>query len=67
MSLVINHYSIAVPDALFDLHIEEKLFSQALRFHRCTATSTDCLLRLQQITGYQKCFLFFKLIKHSFL
>ena len=40
---------------------------KGLRFHPCTATSMDYFLRLLKITGYQECYLLFKLIKHVFL
>ena len=38
-----------------------------LGLHSCTATSIDYFLWLLKITGYQECYLFFKLIKHVFL
>ena len=38
--------SIAVPQLLFDLGFEKKLYSQVLPFHPCTATSIDYLLQL---------------------
>ena len=33
-------------EVLFDLGIKEQLFTQALHFNPCTATSTDYLLQL---------------------
>ena len=41
--------------------------TEGLRFHPCTSTSTDYLLRVLNITGYEECFSFFNLIKHAFL
>ena len=38
--------SITVLCVSFDLGIENKSFRQALRFHLCSATCIDCLLRL---------------------
>ena len=41
--------------------------TKALLFHHCTETSLYYSLRLLKVTGYQECYLFFKLIKHVFL
>ena len=41
--------------------------TKGLLFHHCTETSLYYSLRLLKITGYQECYLFFKLIKHVFL
>ena len=40
--------------------------TKGLRLHPCTAISTEYLLRLLKISGYQECYLFFKSIKHVF-
>ena len=40
---------------------------KGLLFHSCTATSMYFFFRLIKITGYQECFLSFKLIEHVFL
>ena len=36
--------------------------TKGLRFHLCTGTSIDYFLQLLKHTGYQECYVFFKLI-----
>ena len=37
-----------------------------MRFHPCTTTFIDYFLLLLKVTGYQECYLFFKLILNTF-